>query len=65
MLYEVITNGVPWQSALQTIVQSADLKQLNINGKIELYTAAFYYENIAQHLKISGNDGVYINVRIV
>lgn len=54
---------VSWQSALQTIVRAADLKQMNVNGKIELYTAAFYYENIAQHLKVSGGDGVYISVR--
>ena len=47
---------MPWQTALQTIARAADLKQLNVNGKIELYTAAFYYENIAQHLKISGSD---------
>jgi len=54
---------VPWQVALQQITHAADLKQLNINNKIELYTAAFYYENIAQHLKISGSDAVYINTR--
>jgi len=54
---------MPWQTALQTIARAADLKQLNVNGKIELYTAAFYYENIAQHLKISGSDAVFLGGR--
>ncbi|MBE0502476.1 MAG: thermonuclease family protein, partial [Desulfuromonadales bacterium] len=54
---------VPWYAALQKIVQTANLKQVNMNGKIDLYDQSFYYKHIAPYLKLSDNDGVYINVR--
>ena len=49
-----------WYSALQHIVEKANLKQVNMNGKIDLYDQLFYYKHIAPHLKLSDNEGVYI-----
>ena len=51
---------VSWYAALQHIVEKANLKQVNMNGKIDLYDQLFYYKHIAPHLKLSDNDGVYI-----
>ena len=54
---------VAWYTALQHLVDKADLKQVNMNGKIDLYDQLFYYKHIAPYLKLSDNDGVYINAR--
>lgn len=51
---------VSWYKALQHIASTANLKQVNMNGKIDLYDQLFYYKHIAPHLKLSDNDGVYI-----
>lgn len=53
---------VPWYVALQQVVRVGNLKQVNMNGKIDLYDQLFYYKHIAPYLKLSSNEGVYINV---
>ncbi len=50
-----------WYDALRYVVESADLKQVNLDGKIDLYTRLFYYKYVSPHLKIAGNVGVYMN----
>ncbi len=52
---------VAWYTALQYLVDKANLKQVNMNGKIDLYDQLFYYKHIAPYLKLSDGDGVYIN----
>lgn len=51
----------PWYEALRYIVEAADLKQVNLDGKIDLYTRIFYYKHVAPYLKIAGNVGVYMS----
>lgn len=50
-----------WYDALRYIVETADLKQVNLDGKIDLYTRLFYYKHVSPYLKVSGNVGVYMN----
>ena len=52
---------IHWYDALQRIVVQADLKQVNMDGKIDLYTRLFYYKHVAPYLKIAGNVGVYMS----
>jgi len=50
-----------WYDALRYIVETADLKQVNLDGKIDLYTRLFYYKHVSPYLKVAGNVGVYMN----
>jgi len=60
--FPLMMEKVPWYEALQQLVKTANLKQVNMNGKIDLYDQFFYYKHIAPYLKLSDNDGVYLNV---
>ncbi|NIQ94590.1 MAG: hypothetical protein GWN87_10520, partial [Desulfuromonadales bacterium] len=50
-----------WYRALRYVVENADLKQVNLDGKIDLYTRLFYYKHVSPYLKVAGNVGVYMN----
>jgi endonuclease YncB( thermonuclease family) len=59
--FPVAMDKVPWYKALQQIITITNLKQVNMNGKIDLYDQFFYYKHIAPFMKLADNGG-YINV---
>jgi endonuclease YncB( thermonuclease family) len=50
-----------WYDALSYVLETADLKQVNLDGKIDLYSRLFYYKHVSPYLKVAGNVGVYMN----